>query len=275
MTLSHYVAVLRHAGHDLGDVSLHSGQFHDVLIAADRVFRFPKTAAAAAELPRRAALLTALNTLDLGVEIPTPLSDVDPSAPVGDTFLTLSRVPGAPLGHAEAVDAMVAEFARVLRTMADTKPVDVVPAADPHRWTEFAAGVHTGLFPLMDAAGRNRAERELAAVQRLDHVTTGLVHGDLGGENVLWRRTGDRPRLVGIVDWDGAVIGDPAEDLAAVGASYGAGLLDRIITLLGVDRTSAVRRTAAYQGTFALQQALAAARDGDDAELADGLASYR
>ncbi|MGQ4336291.1 phosphotransferase, partial [Streptomyces hayashii] len=34
-------------------------------------------------------------------------------------------------------------------------------------------------------------------------------------------------------------------------------------------------RIAAIRGTFALQQALYAIRDGDEEELADGLADYR
>ncbi|MBB5957136.1 aminoglycoside phosphotransferase (APT) family kinase protein [Saccharothrix tamanrassetensis] len=282
MILPHYVDVVRRtrAGADLSDVSLHGGQFHDVLIAPDRVYRFPRTATAAAELPDRAALLTALDELDLGVEVPTPLSDFDPSAPVGEGYLVLSRVHGTPLDRADAtadavIDVVAAEFTRVLRAMAATAPVDLVPTADPHRWAGFADGVRAELFPLMDTAGRERAERELAAVRELDHLATGLVHGDLGGENVLWQQIEELPRLVGIVDWDGAMVGDPAEDLAAVGASYGPDLLDRIIALLGVDRASTERRIEAYQGTFALQQALAGARDGDDEELEDGLDGYR
>ncbi|RKT55734.1 capreomycin phosphotransferase [Saccharothrix australiensis] len=277
MTLAHYLDVVRRArpGHDLGDATLHRGQSHDVLLTADRVFRFPRTASAAAALPRRAALAAAVAALDLGVRVPVPSADVDLAAPVGERFLELDRVPGAPLDRVGAarVDGVAAGFARLLRVMADRRPADV-PTADPHRWAEFADGVHSGLFPLMAAAGRERAERELAAVLALDHVATGLVHGDLGGENVLWDEA-DPPRLVGVVDWDGAVVGDPAEDLAAVGASYGPALLDRVIGLLGLDRAVVGPRIRAYQGTFALQQALAGALDGDDAERDDGLAGYR
>ncbi|MBW4721426.1 capreomycin phosphotransferase [Saccharothrix obliqua] len=285
MTLPHYVEAVRRAraGRDLDDVSLHGGQFHDVLIASDRVFRFPRTADAAAELPGRAALLTALADLDLGVDVPAPLSDFDPDAPLGDAYLVLTRVPGAPLDRAAAtdpaaVDAVAAEFARVLHAMATadtTRLGDVVPTTDPDRWAGFAAGVRAELHPLMSDAGRDRAERELAAVTALDHVATGLVHGDLGGENVLWRQEGEVPRLTGIVDWDEAAIGDPAEDLAAVGASYGPDLLGRVIDRLGLDRAATVPRTTAYQGTFALQQALAATRDGDEEALEDGLSGYR
>ncbi|MFI9811671.1 capreomycin phosphotransferase [Saccharothrix variisporea] len=278
MTLSHYVDVVQRAcpGVDLADVSVHSGQFHDVLITHDRVFRFPKTAAAAAELPARAAVLTAIDAADLGVGVPVPLSEVGPEG-----FLVLSRLHGTPLERADAtspdvVDVVAAEFARVLRALAaaDVEKVGrVVPFADPGRWAEFAGRVRTTLFPLMSADGRARAERELAAAVGLDHVATGLVHGDLGGENVLWQQVEELPQLTGIVDWDEAKVGDPAEDLAAVGASYGTALLERVVALLGAE--DAWPRIRAYQGTFALQQALAGAEDGDDEELDDGLTGYR
>ncbi|MEV0675490.1 aminoglycoside phosphotransferase family protein [Actinosynnema sp. NPDC050436] len=253
-------------------MSLHSGQFHDVVITADRVLRYPRTTAAAAELPKRAALLERLAALNLGTATPHPLSEIRP-APLGELHLVLSRIPGAPLTRADVeaeTDVVARELARVLHAMSKVDKVDGVPEADPRRWSEFAEGVRSALFPLMSDAGRERAERELAAVLALDHVATGLVHGDLGGENVLWV---DGPRLSGIVDWDEATIGDPAEDLAALTASYGAPLVTRIATHLG--EPAPQHRIAAYRGTFALQQALAGALDGDDDERDDGLTEYR
>ncbi|CCH33049.1 hypothetical protein BN6_57910 [Saccharothrix espanaensis DSM 44229] len=251
---------------------MHSGQFHDVVITPDRVLRYPKTAAAAAELPGRAALLEQLGTLDLGTAIPRPLAAIRP-APLGEYHLVLTRVPGEPLdqsGVDVAIDVVAREFARVLRALSEVDFPDVVPVADPLRWSKFADGVRAELFPLMSGDGRERASRELTAVLALDHVATGLVHGDLGGENVLWV---EGPTLSGIVDWDEVSIGDPAEDLAAIGASYGPTLLARI--LADLENPPVGHRIAAYQGTFALQQALAGALDGDDAELADGLTDYR
>lgn len=85
-----------------------------------------------------------------------------------------------------------------------------------------------------------RAGREPAALDALPHLTAAVVHGDLGGENVLWDTSGGLPRLSGVVDWDEGV---PAR--------------------------------IAARGTFALQQALYALRDGDEEELADGLTGYR
>lgn len=97
------------------------------------------------------------------------------------------------------------------------------------------------------------------------------MHGDLGPENVLWESIDGLPRLSGVVDWDDVGLGDPAEDLAAIGAGYGDSLLRRVLTLGGWADHETTARIAAIAGTFALQQALAAYRDGDEEELRDGL----
>ncbi|MGW6350521.1 phosphotransferase, partial [Streptomyces sp. NPDC055080] len=107
------------------------------------------------------------------------------------------------------------------------------------------------------------------------HLTAAVVHGDLGGENVLWETSGGLPRLSGVVDWDEVTVGDPAEDLAAVGAGHGEELLGRVLTLGGWADHEMAGRIAAIRGTFALQQALYAQRDGDEEELTDGLIGYR
>jgi hypothetical protein len=62
---------------------------------------------------------------------------------------------------------------------------------------------------------------------------------------------------------------------AAIGASYGRDLLERVLALGNWSNNGLTTRIAAIHGTFALQQALHAIRDGDEEELADGLADYR
>jgi aminoglycoside phosphotransferase (APT) family kinase protein len=101
------------------------------------------------------------------------------------------------------------------------------------------------------------------------------VHVDLGVENVLWEWEHGLPRLAGVLDGDDVTLGDPAEDLAAVSASYGHGLIEQVLALGGWSDNGLTARIAAIRGTFALQQAFYAIRDGDGEELADGLAAYR
>ncbi|RBO93926.1 phosphotransferase family protein [Nocardia puris] len=256
----------------VAECEVRQGQFHHVVLGRDRVVCFPRTEAAAARLPARAAVLRALSGLGLGVATPEPIAESEEPA-----YLVLTRIPGQPLpesalsrpGAPEAVARQLAELLSSLAS-AGTAPLPEAPA---DRWEVFADEVRAGLFPLMSAAGRVRATRELDALDTLPHLTTAIVHGDLGGENLLWD-TGNPPRLLGVVDWDDACLGDPAEDLAALSATYPPAVLEPLLALLGTDPPTRTR-IATLRATFALQQALSAHRDGDEEELADGLAGYR
>ncbi|WHT16273.1 phosphotransferase [Crossiella sp. CA-258035] len=258
-------------GADLDGLVVHQGQFHEVVLGADRVVCFARTAPAASRLPARAARLRSVAGMGLGFATPVPLSEVD-----GDpACLVLSRVPGDPLAAHRLTappvfEAVAAGFGALLRELAGVK----TGFPSTGSWPEFAEGVRAELFPLMSGSGRARAEAELVAVGELPHWVTGLVHGDLGGENVLWYERDGLPRLSGVVDWDEAGLGDQAEDLAAIRASYGEEMARAVVAHLPPDE-ALLDRARVIGGTFALQQALAGLRDGDEEELADGLSGYR
>ena len=56
----------------------------------------------------------------------------------------------------------------------------------------------------MSDQGRRRAEAELNHVLAIDPTGSALVHGDLGGTNLLWSTDQAAvPRLTGVLDWDG------------------------------------------------------------------------
>ncbi|MFM9608454.1 aminoglycoside phosphotransferase family protein [Streptomyces niveiscabiei] len=244
---------------------VHEGQFHRVVLGPDRVVCHARTAAAARRLPARAAVLRTIAGLGLGIRTPLPLAE-------GDGCLVLSRIPGAPL-EGDAGDEVARQYVNLLNALARAgrRARGVLPVGE---WDGFVTGVRQDLLPLMSAAGRERAARELAALETLPRITSALVHGDLGRENVLWETADGAPRLSGVIDWDEACLGDPAEDLAAIGASHGEELLGRVLALGGWGGPDVVRRIAVIRGTFALQQALHAWRDGDEGELADGLKGY-
>ncbi|MFJ8850412.1 viomycin phosphotransferase [Streptomyces sp. NPDC102437] len=265
------------------DLAVRQGQFHNVVIGSDRVVCLPRTQAAAARLPQRAVALRALAGLDLGFRTPEPLlqggchgTDVP--------FLVLSRIPGEPLAADALNDAQVfgtvaTQYATLLAGLArvgtDETVRAVLPQAPQDQWRRFADSVRAELFPLMCHSGRLRAERELAALGSLPHLTRAVVHGDLGAENVLWEWKHGLPHLAGVLDWDDVTLSDPAEDLAAIDASYGHGLLERVLALGSWSNNGLTARIATIRSTFALQQALYAIHDGDEGELADGLADYR
>ncbi|WKG03771.1 aminoglycoside phosphotransferase family protein [Mycolicibacterium sp. HK-90] len=259
---------------DFAVEEVREGQFHRVALGADRVACFPRTPAAAARLAQRAELLRVVATMDLSVAVPEPLA-IYSGEP---TYLVLTRIPGNPLQRSDlttprTIDIVAAQCHELLTRLAAAQPSvrAALPAAAPDRWSRFASAVRAGLYPLMSPAGRDRADHELAAACALPHSTATVVHGDLGGDNLLWRNDAQGPRLSGVIDWDSAMLGDPAEDIAALTASYGRPLLDR---LAGSDRELS-DRVVAIRDTFALQQALDGQLDGDEGELADGLAGYR
>ncbi|MFE9582617.1 phosphotransferase family protein [Nocardia sp. NPDC006044] len=262
------------------ELVVREGQFHYVVVGSERVVSFARTEAAAQRLPARGAVLRALAGIDLGVAVPEYLPIVSPS---GD-YLVMTRVAGAPLdeeslrgpGAAEAVARQCHDLlARLSIAGSDRRVREALPAAPADRWSRFAEDVRIELYPLMNIAGRDRADQELSALAALPHLTDALVHGDLGGENLLWDNASGLPVLRGVVDWDSACLGDPAEDYAALGAGYGADVLDRLLALADPANNDLAPRIATIQGTFALQQALDAHRDGDPEELADGLTVYR
>lgn len=285
MALQPYRALLSRLlpGVEPEEVTVCEGQFHLVVIGSDRVVCLPRTEAAAARLPRRAAVLRVLAGVDLGLRTPEPLVEGGADGVGEPPCLVLTRVPGTPLAadvldDPEVADTVAGQYVGLLTGLARAGADDRVRAALPapeDRWRRFAADVRAELFGLMSADGRRRAERELAALGDLPDLTAAVVHGDLGAENVLWESADGLPRLGGVIDWDEVTLGDPAEDLAAIGAGHGEGLLRRVLTLGGWADRETITRIAAIGGTFALQQALAAYRDGDEEELTDGLAGYR
>jgi aminoglycoside phosphotransferase (APT) family kinase protein len=265
-------------------LEVRQGQFHIVVIGSDRVVCLPRTRAAAARLPQRAAALHALAGLDLGFRTPEPLLQGGAHGTDEVPFLVLSRIPGEPLetdalNDARVADTVAAQYATLLSGLAhagtDATVRAFLPQAPEGRWQRFAENVRAELFQLMSDSGRLRAERELAALDSLPHITRAVVHGDLGAENVLWEWTHGLPHLSGVLDWDDVTLSDPAEDLAAIGASYGRELLERVLALGSWSDHGLRTSIAAIRGTFVLQQALYAIRDGDEEQLADGLANYR
>jgi aminoglycoside phosphotransferase (APT) family kinase protein len=267
----------------LDELTVRQGQFHIVVIGSDRVVCLPRTRAAADRLPERAVTLQALASLELGFRTPEPLLQGGGNDTDETSFLVLSRIPGEPLqshtlDDARVIATVAAQYANLLSELAVAGTDETVRAALPDapadRWRQFAESVRAELFQHMSRAGRLRAERELAALDNLPHITQAVVHGDLGAENVLWEWRDGLPHLSGVLDWDDVTLSDPAEDLAAIDASYSPELLERVLALGNWSDQTLAERTTTISNTFALQQALDAILDGDEEELADGLANY-
>jgi len=282
--LADYLAVVGPLGGD-SQPELRRGQFHDVVLAGDVAYRFPRDEQSRRALPGRITLLRVLGHGGLPVATPVPLAAARAGEheALGRCHVALSRLRGQPLPREQATSpesgpAVLGELGRLLDALAglgaDPAVRKVVPGADPGYWARFAGEAARVLFPLMSDRGRRRAEAELARVAAVDPAGTALVHGDLGGSNLLWDITEAGPRLAGVLDWDDAHLGSQAEDLASLAVTFGWDLAGRLDASRHGGRRGALGDARGIAATFALQQALPAALSGDRAMLADGLAGY-
>jgi Ser/Thr protein kinase RdoA (MazF antagonist) len=280
--LDTYVSVL---GLDVGpdEARLRRGQFHDVVLSGDVAYRFPRDEESRRALAAQVALLELLDSaagagLPAAV-VPGPLAEPDLSQPVGRCHVALRRLPGRHLSRDEVqAPGVLTELARVLDALGELgRPpaiAAVVPPADPRYWERFGDEVGRVLFPLMSDSGRQLAAAELAEVKTVDPTGDALVHGDLGGSNLLWTATASGFRLTGIIDWDEAHVGSQADDLASLATLLGWPLAEQLDRERHGGRCPAIADARIIETTFALQQALPAALSGDAESLADGLTRY-
>ena len=269
---------------DKADANLRRGQFHDVVLLGEVAYRFPRDEESRRLLPARMALLRALRSCEMPVAIPGLLSDASVAQPLGQCHAALQRVSGEPiepdqLAEASAQSGMITDLAllldRLLELGTDPAIREAVPRADPGEWQRFGDDVARVLFPLMSRDGRARAEAELNRVAAVDPTGEALVHGDLGGANLLWTGSGPETRLAGILDWDGAHIGNQADDLASIAVTVGWPLAEELDAKRHGGQSPVLADAKAIAATFALQQALPAALSGDQLNLDDGLTGYR
>ncbi|MEU1621128.1 aminoglycoside phosphotransferase family protein [Streptomyces sp. NPDC005722] len=190
------------------------GNIHHVVllpgVAAVRIARRPSAAEA---LPRRTELLRAVAAAGLPFAVPeplTPVSDFD-----GRTAVAVSWLDGAALPEGEGDPEQIGELLRALRetplTPALRQALAGFPEQPPARgWAHVLAD---DVLPRLPARLRDEGRRRLDAALALGPVPDALVHGDLGGSNVLWGPDG---KLTGVLDWDLALPFDPAVDAACM-----------------------------------------------------------
>jgi len=282
--LDRYLSAIGACDGDKSHATLLHGQFHDVVLLGSVAYRFPRDEESRHLLPSRIALLQILRSHDLPVQIPALVSDAAVGEPLGQCYVALQRVPGQPIeadqvAEASAQSGAIADLTvlldRLLELGADFAIQEVVPRAGALSWQRFADDVASVLFPLMSPDGRARAGAELTRVLAVDPTGEALVHGDLGGANLLWTGADSELRLAGSLDWDGAQIGNQADDLASIAATLGWPLAVQVDARRHDGETPTVADARAIAATFALQQALPAALSGDTVALDDGLLGYR
>ena len=181
-------------------VEVDAGFDFKVLIVDDSwVMRWPRHRLAVEEIEQEVELLPVLGPL-LPVEVPQ--------------FEYVSREPWLVAYRLIRGGPLVAEDPAGVRAFLDAlHAVDVesVPAQRPD-WLETygrqAEDFRRVVLPRLDPDERPRGEALLAEIETLDGFRPALTHSDLLPEHLLVRDG----KLVGVIDWGDARIGDPAID---------------------------------------------------------------
>ena len=280
-----YIALLREDTPELrtNDARLvEDGQYNDVVIVDGRLaFRFPKRLAHFAAAETSAALLSRVGRL-LPLAVPHPTAVRLTGRAVGAGYVAYDLVPGEPV-HVEVWEAVaegedrrsvvrqLATFLRALHGVDLACVADLaVPCDNSAAWAAMVASIRERLFQYMRSAARIAVAKLFETLlANLDYAPR-LTHGDFGTSNLLFAPAAGR--ITGVLDFDGARLGDPATDVAAL-MSYG----DQFMSLLvdeWPDSATLVERARLYQGTFALQEALFGLDHGDADAFNAGIAEY-
>ena len=208
----------------LGSASL-AGQgsmHHVVLFPGVAAVRISKRPDAAAELPRRTEILRTIAAAGLPFAVPTPLT---PVSTFGErAAVAISWIAGSSLPSGTGDPAAFSLLLAALRDFEVTPELEAVlhtprRHADGLGWADILSDE---VIPRLPSRWREGVRQRLDTLLALEEVPARLVHGDLGGSNVHFGADG---KLTGVLDWDMAILSDPAIDAALVATWHGWDLL--------------------------------------------------
>ena len=183
----------------MGVVAIEEGyDFRVLVVGGAWVIRVPRRPDVVAALELEVALLPALApALPVAVPVFEHVSQEPP-------FVVYRLIEGEPLRDEDPRAFLEALHAFEVGDL--PVPAPDWRAAYEQQVDEFRSVV----LPLLDADERPRAEALFAEVETLTGFAPGLTHSDLGPEHLRCRDG----RLVGVIDWADARVGDPAIDYA-------------------------------------------------------------
>lgn len=225
-----------------GLTHLGSGWDFDAFLTTDGwVFRFPRRAECADTLEMEQRLQDVIGAaLAPSVAVPNFELAGKPSAAFPYRFSGYRFIPGVPADavapglvsvSARSIGKALGAIHGVAEAAARAAGVGETPMDDPgrQRWLDHplvAKGSIRGIDPVVDGAVawvRDNARRQPAAFPG----PLRLIHDDLAPEHLLVDpETG---KLVGILDWSDAVLGDPARDFTPLVAWHGWLFADEVL----------------------------------------------
>jgi aminoglycoside 2''-phosphotransferase len=109
-----------------------------------------------------------------------------------------------------------------------------VPDEQRERWRDryemFYYKVHDTVYPYLKKAVKKKIEKlfeKFLEEQANFEFKAVLIHGDFGGWNILYDT--QTKKITGVLDWENAVIGDPALDFAELLYDYGPEFTDKVL----------------------------------------------
>ncbi len=245
---------------------------HVFSVTPDWIVRFPQDQAAADRHARERALLPVV-AASVSFEVPT-IAHVGTYR--GLSFSVHRRVRGsAPRRGQIAVE----EYAATLADLHDVPPNAVTAAAGllpswRARYEHLRAEVDEKVLPVLDGDLAARVARALATFLEAGLAEAGpprLVHADLGAAHIL--TIGDR--IIGIIDFEDAMLGDPAIDLVGIRLLQGRDFARRVIAQHPRLDESAVGRIDFYTWMGSVHAIVYGVDQGNPAEVAAGIAGLR
>ena len=247
-----------------------SGRRNLVILHPDSnsVFRFPRVQVDAESLEESALRHHA--AAQLGLPVPPLLGHV--TGPAGTAHLQVRLINGTGLDQPMIQGLAARQPVRIGRQLAALliQLRDISPArwsSTGVNWSELWTDLLNRVSKLEHHVPVDFFESVSAAVERAHDASQnahfGLVHGDVGGVNT---RFDDHGRLTGVLDWDGAGIGDVAADVAAVAAGIPTPAREAMIATFPEFQID-IERCDRYVETWAGQGALWAIEVGDEVAL--------
>jgi aminoglycoside phosphotransferase (APT) family kinase protein len=191
---------------------------HVVLFPGVAAVRISKRPSAAAELPRWVEILRAVAAAGLPFAVPEPLTAV---ATFGErAAVAVSWIDGEwlPEGIGDpAAFGLLLEALREVEISPELQAVLHTPRryADGLGWADI---LNDEIIPRLPTKWHYGVRQRLDTLLALEEVPARLVHGDLGGSNVHF---GEDGKLTGVLDWDMAILSDPAIDAALIATWHG------------------------------------------------------
>ena len=244
---------------------LGEGQLTIALSVDGFVLRFPRSDFARGELRRELAVLEVLRK-HVSVALPA-LEAVELNRDIGHAFVAHRLLPGETLTPAaveslgpEATAHVVEQVTSFLREL-HAVPLAQLPMVPVRSIAEFADALSEEVRELLGSrltvSARQRAEDELAQMGKVPTDLLVPCASDIGG-NIVYD---PESQAVSFIDFGDTIGSDPVLDVASL-AALDEGLASacgRVYRVLG-DRLEHAR---AVRATFALQDALYGARQGD------------